>query len=270
MTDIPLPDAGARWCFFLDIDGTLLAIAATPGAVRVGPELTELLHRLSQVSGGAVALVSGRRLADIDALFGGAVVAAAGLHGLERRRADGSLDLAQTAPDLLAPVQAAFYAHAATRPGLLLENKGQTIALHYRLAPEEGDDVRRLGRWLVDEAGGALRLLDGDRVVEVQPSGFDKGRAVRSFLTEPPFLGRRPVFIGDDVTDEDGFASVVERGGIAIRVARGRAPPAATVATSELATTDAVHAWLRAVVDRLDQDARRRGGAAAASPAGLP
>jgi trehalose 6-phosphate phosphatase len=251
MNDMPLPDTGARWGFFLDIDGTLLAIAPTPGAVRVTPELSGLLGRLGAASNGALALISGRRLADIDALFGGAIPAVAGLHGLERRRADGSLDLADTSSDLLQPVFTAFYAHAATRPGLLLENKGGTLALHYRLAPEAGPGVRDLARMLVDQADGALRLLDGDSVVEVQPCGFDKGRAIRSFLDEAPFQGRRPVFVGDDVTDEDGFTAVTNSGGIAIRVSRGRPRPAYSAATYELPSTEAVQDWLAAVVERL-------------------
>lgn len=270
MKDIPLPDVGARWGFFLDIDGTLLSIAPTPGAVRVAPALTDLLRHLRRASGGALALVSGRRLADIDTLFGTSIVAAAGLHGIERRRADGSLDIAPISSDLLAPVHSAFYAHAAIRPGLLLEDKGPTIALHYRLAPDEGEGVRQLAHALVEDAAGALRLLDGDRVVEVQPSGFDKGRAVRSFLAEPPFIGRRPVFIGDDVTDEDAFASVAAQGGIAIRVARGRPRPAFTAATSELPTVEAVHAWLRAALARLEGRDGPGGLADTASAACLP
>ncbi len=266
MMEIPLPQAGSRWGFFLDIDGTLLAIAPTPGAVRVPPALAHLLARLQQLCDGALALVSGRAIADIDRLFDKSIAAAAGLHGMERRRADGTMEIAPISTEGLAPVQAAFYAFAATRPGLLLEDKGRTIALHYRLAPDQGPEVRRLAQALVGAVPGTLRLLEGDKVVEVQPVGFDKGRAIRSFLMEPPFGGRRPVFIGDDITDEDGFAAVAEQGGIAIRVTRDRAELPRTLAPFELGTIEAVYAWLEAAADRLEAGKRNVERPIAAAP----
>jgi trehalose 6-phosphate phosphatase len=185
---------------------------------------------------------------------------------MERRRADGTMEIAPISTEGLAPVQAAFYAFAATRPGLLLEDKGRTIALHYRLAPDQGPEVRRLAQALVGAVPGTLRLLEGDKVVEVQPVGFDKGRAIRSFLMEPPFGGRRPVFIGDDITDEDGFAAVAEQGGIAIRVTRDRAELPRTLAPFELGTIEAVYAWLEAAADRLEAGKRNVERPIAAAP----
>ena len=228
---------------FLDVDGTLLEIAARADLVRVPPELPALLGDLATRRGGALALVSGRPLAELDRLFQPWCGAAAGVHGSERRRADGTFadhtaDVAATvAIDQIRPRLSAF---ASAHSGLLLEDKHSAMALHYRAAPECAAEVRALAQALSQQAGSALRLVAGKMVVEFRPSGANKGTAIAAFLSELPFLGRRPVFLGDDATDEDGFAEIARRGGVGIRVGE----PAKTRASYALPSVAAVLAWL--------------------------
>jgi trehalose 6-phosphate phosphatase len=252
----PLPRPGDRWAVFLDVDGTLVAIAQTPEAVRVEPALLPLLERLRQASGGAVALVSGRGLASIDALFRPLVLPAAGLHGWERRRADGTLAPLAEPREILAPLRTRLAAFAATRSGLLLEDKGGSLALHYRRAPHYGASVSRHARELA-AAEPRLRLIEGRKVVELVPRGSDKGDAIAEFLAEPPFAGRVPVYAGDDTTDEDGFIAVNRLGGISIKVANpeGRGRPG-TAARYRLSSIAKLHGWLAAVAERLEHDRR--------------
>jgi trehalose 6-phosphate phosphatase len=233
----PSPEPG--WAFFLDADGTLLEIAATPDAVHADAGLISTLAALRTTSGNALALLSGRRIADLDHIFVPLVLPAAGIHGVERRRADGHVET--MAGGSVAALRAPLAAFAASERGLLLEDKGLSLALHYRGAPEREDAVRAFARGLLSKAGGNLRLLEGKMVVEFHPSHADKGRAIESFMTETPFRGRRPVFAGDDVTDEDGFRAVARLGGVAICV--GEAHPSA--AAYRLPSVAAMHAWLR-------------------------
>jgi len=227
---------------FLDVDGTLLEIAARSDLVRSPPELPGLLGDLGAQRGGALALVSGRPLAELDRLFQPWCGAAAGVHGVERRRADGTFAhhtdvAAAVAIDQIRPRLTAF---ACARSGLLLEDKRSALALHYRDAPERAAEIRALAETLRRQAGSALRLIVGKMVVEFQPCGANKGAAISAFLSESPFLGRRPIFLGDDATDEDGFAEVARRGGVAIRVGE----PAKTRASYALPSVAAVLAWL--------------------------
>jgi trehalose 6-phosphate phosphatase len=236
------PPLDGRAAVFLDVDGTLLEIADRPDLVQVPSALPVLLRDLSQQRGGALALVSGRPLHELDRLFRPWRGAAAGLHGIERRRADGALDqridhAAAAALDRIRPRLAALVSDGS---GLILEDKHGTLALHYRAAPERSDEILAVARALQREAGTALRLIAGKMVVELQPRSADKGAAIAAFLGEPPFLGRRPVFVGDDATDEDGFAEIDRRGGIAIRVG----PPAQTHAGYGLPSVAALLAWL--------------------------
>jgi trehalose 6-phosphate phosphatase len=235
------PPLDARAALFLDVDGTLLEIAPRPDRVHVPSNLPSLLADLTRRHDGALALVSGRPLADIDRLFRPWRGAAAGVHGIERRRADGSLDhganpAAAGALDRLRPRLAAL---AAADRRLMLEDKRDTLALHYRAAPAREPEIRSLAAALA-LAEAALRLIPGKMVVEFQPRGADKGAAIAAFLAEPPFAGRLAVFAGDDMTDEDGFAEISRRGGIAIRVG----PPAPTQAGYRLPDVRAVHDWL--------------------------
>ena len=237
------PPLDASSALFLDVDGTLLEIAPRPELVQVPDGLPSLIMRLSAAREGALALVSGRPLAQLDRLFQPWQGAAAGLHGLERRRADGILDCANdgesaAALDRLRPELAAL---AADAPGLSLEDKGGTLALHYRAAPQREPEIRAAVEVLHCEIASVLRLITGKMVVEFQPRSADKGRAIAAFLAEPPFLDRRPVFVGDDTTDEDGFAEICRRGGVAVRVGPFNG---ATAANYRLPTVEAVLAWL--------------------------
>jgi trehalose 6-phosphate phosphatase len=227
---------------FLDVDGTLLEIAARSDLVQVPPELPALLGNLCAERGGALALISGRPLAELDQLFQPWCGAAAGVHGVERRRVDGTFAghtdvAAAVALDQIRPWLTAF---ACARSGLLLEDKHGALALHYRAAPERAAEVRALAETLCRQAGSALRLIVGKMVIEFQPRGANKGAAIAAFLSESPFLGRRPIFLGDDATDEDGFAEIARRGGVAIRVGK----LAKTRASYALPSVAAVLAWL--------------------------
>lgn len=235
------PPLDSAWALFLDVDGTLLEIARRPEDVRVPSRLPSLLRRLAQQRGGALALVSGRPIREIDFLFRPWQGAAAGLHGFERRRADGTIDSSRNPSGIAALDRLRPRLAEAARPdgGVMLEDKRGGLALHYREAPEREDELRRLAEGLAREEA-SLRLIAGKMVFEFQPCGFDKGAAIAAFLAEPPFVGRRPVFIGDDVTDEDGFAEIVKQGGTAIRVG----VPASTQARHFLENVQAVHEWL--------------------------
>jgi trehalose 6-phosphate phosphatase len=261
----PLPRGEDRWALFLDVDGTLVPIAETPDAVRVGPGVPALLRRLQAGCQGALALVSGRALAQLDALFAPLMLPAAALHGQERRRADGAVRSLPVPQAALSAMRLALAAYAAARPGLVLEDKGSSLALHYRLAPRQGGAVRRLAR---DLAAGQplLRLVTGRKVAELVPAGVDKGRAIAAFLAESPFAGRMPVFAGDDSTDEDGFAEVNRLGGLSIKVASretsGKGRSLDSAARYHVSSVAGLQAWLRAVADRLDpaQSAALAGG----------
>jgi trehalose 6-phosphate phosphatase len=241
---LPAPPALDRQsALFLDVDGTLLEIAPAPDLVNVPPALPSLIARLAAQRGGALALVSGRPVSQLDHLFRPWHGAAAGLHGIERRRADGVLvdvygdDDGMVALDRIRPALAAVASRDAR---LLLEDKGTTLALHYRAAPEREEEIRVLAETLHGEVDEAFRLIGGKMVVEFQPRHVNKGVAIAAFLAEPPFLGRRPVFVGDDTTDEDGFAEICRRGGVAIRVG----PARKTAAKCSLPSVAAVLDWL--------------------------
>jgi len=250
-----LPAADARRAYFLDIDGTLLEIAETPSGVRVDAGLVAMIRRLHACTGGAVALISGRRVADIDRLFPSLRLPIAGQHGMERRDPAGGMH--RHAPEgvdwprLMARIEAAF----AGTAGLMLEDKGLTLAVHFRENPAlEGQIGETLGR-IVAESGAAIRLQPGKCVLEVKPAGRDKGTAIAEFMSEPPFRGRRPVFIGDDVTDEYGFRVVNDLGGDAVKVGDGE-----TSARWRIDDVRAVRAWLAAILARAPECREERLG----------
>jgi len=223
---------------FLDFDGTLVDLAPTPDGVRVAPGVIEALALLAERHGGALALISGRPVAQIDAMLAPLVLPVAGVHGVERRGADGQLHVAAT-PDV-APVLARARALAAMYPGLLVERKRGAVALHYRLAPELEPLCLQEMTAAVQACPGVL-LLHGKMVLEAKPAATDKGGAIAAFLQESPFAGRRPVFAGDDTTDEAGFAFVQQAGGQGVKVGSG--PSAATL---RLASPGALRAALLA------------------------
>jgi trehalose 6-phosphate phosphatase len=233
-----LPAARDDWAFFLDVDGTLIELAASPGAARVDDALLGLVARLHHACGGALALISGRCLDDLEQRLGSVRIPLAGQHGLQRRDAAGRLHAHAAPPPARRALRQRLEGLVTRYPNLLLEDKGLTLALHYRQAPQLASWLHRtLAAWVAETAG--LQLQKGKRVLEIKPAGFDKGSAVAEFMTEPPFLGRRPVFIGDDVTDEHGFEYVNELGGITIKVGAGK-----TAARYRLGDVAAVRAWL--------------------------
>lgn len=245
----PAPPSPARadWAYFLDMDGTLIDLADTPAAARTDPCLLDLIGGLQAACQGAVALVSGRAMADLDSRMHGLTLPLAGQHGLERRDAAGNHYRHATPPAAKGDIEGRLRPVLDRYPGLLLEDKGLSLALHYRRAPQLAGYAHRLLRALVhgeaDRGGEALQLQKGKRVLEVKPAGFDKGTAIEAFLDEAPFRGRRPVFIGDDITDEHGFAVVNRRGGISIKVGKGRSQ-----ARYRLRDVNAVRSWLAQVL----------------------
>jgi trehalose 6-phosphate phosphatase len=242
---LPAPDS--TWAWFLDVDGTIAELAPTPAAARVDAGFRHVLERLRVASGGAIALVSGRPIADVDAMLGESDHAAAGLHGLERRDVEGRLWRRQIDTESLQRARKRVTTIVAGRAGLLLEDKGATIALHYRAAPSLASFAHRAIREARQLAGEGFVLQRGKYVVELKPEGEDKGTAVAAFMRDPPFRGRMPVYLGDDETDEHAFDVVNAMGGHSIKVGRG-----ASRARWRLFDVAAVRGWLM----RLDVPAR--------------
>jgi trehalose 6-phosphate phosphatase len=204
---------------FLDFDGTLVELAEAPDAISVSPELAPLLGRLSDRLRGRVALVSGRSIAGLERHLHCSGLAVSGSHGLELRLRDGSHIPLAARHDLTA-ARERVHQLAAEAPGLLVEDKPFSVALHYRQAPQE---QARVAEAMAELARGTgLALQQGKMVVEIRPPGADKGDAVRAFMAEPDFAGARPLFVGDDLTDEDGFAAAAAMGGAGILVGPAR------------------------------------------------
>ncbi|HYG04828.1 MAG TPA: trehalose-phosphatase [Stenotrophomonas sp.] len=248
MSEIPLfrpppPPLDDGCALFLDVDGTLIDFAEDPTQVRLLPQVREAVGRLSDRLGGAVALVSGRPLSQLDALFAPLRLPAAGLHGHELRgdvAARAAMPEAEDTAGWLHGLHQRAAHMALAHPGVLVEDKGVSMALHWRSAPEAADAVLAFAQTQIGELAG-YRLQPGDHVVEFVPLGSDKGVAVRMMMQRAPFQGRVPVFVGDDLTDEYGFAAAQDAGGWAVRV--GSREP--SVARYSLASTLAVHAWLQ-------------------------
>lgn len=226
---------------FLDLDGTLIEIAQRPDEVTRSARLDVLLARLPGATSNAVAIVSGRTVADLDRLLAPHRLQVAGIHGMERRCADGKVIRAPVALDWMQGARDAMERFAATHPGLLLENKGASLALHYRSRPELEHTVRQFVTDL--DLPVAAERLQGRKVMEVKPRQMNKGAAIRAYMSEPPFAGRIPVFAGDDVTDESGFVAVNELGGVSVKVGTG-----ATAASWSLPGVSDVLDWLTEAV----------------------
>jgi len=229
-----------KWTVFLDVDGTLLDIAETPEAVAVDPQLAGHLTRLRERLGGALALVTGRRIDFLDVLFPGCSFVAAGLHGAEMRLPDGTLCKAEPSPQL-AIARRRLEAAAIAWPGVIVEDKGASFAAHFRRAPQFEEKVEATMASIAADLGSSHTIQCGKSVVEIRPRGHDKGTAVAAFMATPPFVGRRPLAIGDDLTDEAMFAAVNNLGGVSVKVG---AREASTLATARLADPAAVRAWI--------------------------
>lgn len=245
-TEARPPLLHAASALYLDFDGTLAAFAPHPDGVRVSDSLPGLLADLRERLAGAVALVTGRPLAALDAFTGLPDFAASGLHGLELR-----LERGQTRSGgdhgITRPVVRELRLLFGDDPRILVEDKGATVALHYRRARERADECIAAMRSVVEAvAPGELEVLLGHAVVEARPRGVDKGKAVRALAAHPPFAGRVPVFVGDDATDEDGFRAAREQGGHGIKVGPGE-----TAAEFRIPGVEGVHDWLAASRDAL-------------------
>lgn len=235
-----LPEPSLDWALFLDFDGCIVDIAPTPESVAVPDSLPSLLIALREALGGAVAIVSGRPIEQIDGFLDTAVPAVAGLHGLERRTADGAIVRSPLLRNDLHGVRVLLQEFAAERPGVLVEDKKHTVALHYRLSPSLRDECRNVVNAALRDSPQGWQVIEGKFVFEIRPCEPTKGTAIEAFMGEAPFIGRTPVFCGDDITDEDGFEVVNARGGLSIRVGNG----AATRAAAQVDTVRELLDWL--------------------------
>jgi trehalose 6-phosphate phosphatase len=218
MTQSPAPSPSLDWCLFLDVDGTLIELTDTPFDTCASDELKTVLKDVSERLEGAVALVSGRSIEYLDALFAPLRLPSAGLHGVERRKASGVMHGASFNDSQLDRARAALADLVHAHPGTLLEDKGRTVAVHYRMAPQFEPAVRESVSSIATTLGTHYHVQAGNMMLEIKPRGFSKGGAIRAFMQEPPFSGRTPVFLGDDFTDLDGFRAVEAHGGISIGV----------------------------------------------------
>lgn len=199
--------------YFLDVDGTLLEIKPRPEDVVADDDLRTLLSGVAGAARGALAFVSGRKIEDLDRIFTPLIFSVVGLHGAEIRYANGSRIVAPEGA--MCAVLQPLVDFAAAHPGLRLEDKGAAIAVHYRQAPEYADEVLKFASALAETNG--LAVQPGKMVAELKEARHDKGRGIAALLASPPFSGRKPVFIGDDATDESGFLFVNAQGGISVR-----------------------------------------------------
>ncbi len=245
----PLPEfmpaiAPDKMALFLDVDGTLLEFSDAPDQVDVPQTLIQKLRTAETCFGGAVALVSGRSLADLDNLFQPLQLPGAGLHGFETRHADGERRRHGADAAAIAREREGFHKMFEAVPGILIEDKGPCVAVHFRRVPELRDQVTDAVSAARARLGAAFEMLEGDMVRELRPAGINKGHGICQLMEMPPFAGRTPIFIGDDVTDEDGFAAVNDLSGISVIVGPRR-PTEAHACLDDIA---AVHQWLDRVI----------------------
>lgn len=241
------PPVADDFALFLDFDATLVEIAATASTVAPAPglvhDLVDDLLRIEEFLGGALALVSGRPIRELDGLLAPLALAAAGLDGLETRwRRDAAPERAPVGPEL-GILKAALAGSGLLARGVTLEDKGGALAVHYRFAPDCEPAVLEVMRQAIGDLPD-LDLVLGGMVAEARPAQRDKGFAVRQFMERAPFAGRTPVFVGDDPTDEDGIRAAQALGGFGVKVGEGDG-----AARFRLADVAAVHFWLVAALD---------------------
>ena len=235
---------------FLDFDGTLVEMADQPHLVEVAPAV---LHDIGQIvaAGGALAIITGRDIADIDAFLDPLVLPVAGVHGLVRRRADGSVHRSASSEGAIDHINDKVAAFANRHPSLLVERKQGSVALHYRLRPELEQACSDAVNAAASGVNG-IRVLRGKMVIEAKAGEANKGMAVAAFLEEPPFAGKTAVFVGDDVTDEDAFAEVNRLHGVSVKVGTEH-----TAARYRVADVAALHQWLRMFNEQLQMQTTR-------------
>ncbi|WP_244825778.1 trehalose-phosphatase [Caballeronia sp. TF1N1] len=239
-----LPDSLslAETAFFFDFDGTLVELASTPDGIFVPRSVPDILAALRRATNNAVAVVSGRGIDNIDSFLQMPDLPVAGMHGAERRDSNGDVQRIGFNDERLLRMEHALEGVVSANPGMLLEIKGAALALHYRNAPDREPAARAATERLVAQYADAYVLQPGKMVYEIKPKDVDKGRAVRAYMSEPPFTGRKPVFIGDDITDEKGFAVVNEFDGLSIKVG-----PGDTVARARIESVELLLDWLQVI-----------------------
>lgn len=250
-TPLPPPPTWAELsrqptALFLDIDGTLLEFEAHPDLVRATEGLILLLQSISSALDGALALISGRPLLDIDRVFGPWRPFAAGGHGAEVRGSTGTR-LHRPDTDQLHLTRAALTEGSAALPGAWIEDKGYGMALHYREAPQHEAAAVALVERVAAASNGTLEVQRGAYVQELRPASFDKGLALDELMGQPPFSGRRPAVVGDDHTDEFAFAAAHRHGGISVLVG----PRDDTVAQYRITDPEAVRGWLTEIPEEV-------------------
>lgn len=241
--------AAPRLAIFTDFDGTLVDIADTPDGIDVPLSLPQALQRAADELDSAFAVLTGREIGDIDKYLSPLVLPVAGAHGTQRRRADGTVEMADDA-SVLAAEQIArdLEPLVMANPGLLIEAKDGTVALHFRQAPELEEACRIAMQDAISKVPD-FALVPGKMVLEARPRGVTKGTALRAFMNEEPFIGRTPIFIGDDTTDEDGFIAAQELGGVGIKLGDGE-----TAARMRIANVASVHALIQGLGDIAARD----------------
>ena len=238
---------------FLDFDGTLVHIVERPDLVQFPASLPTMLRDTYTALNGALALVTGRSITSLDALLEPLQLPTAGVHGIEYRDSSGEIQ-SVSAPPLPDWARTELASLAASTPGLLLEDKGHGIALHYRQAPDHETRVRESITSIFAKLGTDFAIQEGKMVLELRPACATKGTAVARFMEHPPFAGRQPVFIGDDITDEDAFRAVNELDGYSIKVGRRQSGSAARY---ELADIEAVREWLLPLTQANSEQTKR-------------
>lgn len=238
--DPTAPHAAPQLAIFTDFDGTLVELAETPDEIEVPEALPGQLERAIRELDSAFAVLTGREIADIDKYLAPLHLPIAGAHGTQRRRADGSVETVDPANVLGAEeISHAVSPLVVAHPELLLETKEGAVALHYRQAPELETAVRIAMEEAIHGVAD-FTLVEGKMVIEARPRGISKGTALRAFMQEEPFVGRTPIVIGDDTTDEDAFIAAQELGGVGIKLGEGD-----TAARMRIANVASVHALIQ-------------------------
>jgi len=244
-TSLPEPNEPQNFALFFDFDGTLADIVERPEDVEVTEATREALTALRHSLEGAVAIITGRDIAAIDRFLTPVRLPVAGVHGLTRRDATGQMHHPEYDCEALKIIETQLERLVAEETGLLLENKQGALALHYRLRPElEGVCLEAMERAV--NGMPSITVRRGKMVIEAVGHAGNKGEAIESFLNEKPFAGRVPVFAGDDLTDEDGFASVNRLHGISIKVGQGD-----TQARYRVQDREELLSWLNAIIERI-------------------